>query len=424
MKVILAGGGTGGHVMPALAIARELASRYAARCVFVGTPRGIENRLVPAAGFELRLLHVGALKSVSLATRLRTLAGLPWSFVVAARILRDVQPDVVIGVGGYASGPAMLMGALTGRPTLAFEPNVVPGFANRVVASLVSAAAVQFPETARYFRRAELTGIPVRPEFFAIAPDRNVSGPAVALADRGREAAASRSHAGSDDAGRALPSSSAPPAHPDARSAAAGSAFGDTSSAPSRAKASGATLLVFGGSQGSRPLNRAMMAALPLFRERLPGLRIIHQTGEREHHAAQAAYLQAGIPAEVAPFLDRMWDAFAAADLIVCRSGASTVAELTAAGKASILVPFPRAADHHQLRNAEALVARGAALLLPESDLTPDRLVATVADALSDPARLAALGAAAKTMSHPDAAARIAQLAARLAGVSEGAAGA
>src|SRR5215471_443743 len=166
MRAILAGGGTGGHVIPALAIARELQQRYGAELLFIGTARGIENRMVPAAGFELRLIEVGALKNVSLATRARTLFDLPRAILACWRMLAEFRPDVVIGVGGYASGPAMLAAWLRGIPTLAFEPNVVPGFANRVVARLVSAAAVHFEETKKYFRNAQVTGVPVRKEFF------------------------------------------------------------------------------------------------------------------------------------------------------------------------------------------------------------------------------------------------------------------
>ncbi len=171
MRAILAGGGTGGHVIPALAIAQQLQKDYNAEILFIGTARGIENRLVPAAGFPLRLVQVGALKNVSLATRLRTFSDLPRAVWESRRIFREFRPDVVIGVGGYASGPAMLAAVLMRIPTLVFEPNFVPGFANRVVARFVSAAAVHFEETGRYFRRCEVTGVPVREAFFQIADD-------------------------------------------------------------------------------------------------------------------------------------------------------------------------------------------------------------------------------------------------------------
>ncbi|HYX67507.1 MAG TPA: undecaprenyldiphospho-muramoylpentapeptide beta-N-acetylglucosaminyltransferase [Terriglobales bacterium] len=356
MRAILAGGGTGGHVIPALAIAQELRSRYSAEVVFVGTARGIENRLVPAAGFRLALVQVGALKNVGLATRVRTLFDLPRAVVRSWGILNDFRAQVVIGVGGYASGPAMLAAALSGAPTLAFEPNFVPGFANRVVAPMVSAAAVHFPETAGCFRGAVVTGVPVRRQFFDIPPR-----PAGALP----------------------------------------------------------TLLAFGGSQGATALNRTLAASLPVLIRALPGLHILHQTGERDYNDAQAAYLQAGISAEVSPFIDDMPGAFARADLLLCRSGASTVAEVTAAGKPAVFVPFPRAADDHQRRNAEALAQAGAALVIPEAELTAERLVETVSKLMGDRGRLAAMGAAARRLAHPDAARTIAEMAARLAGQAE-----
>jgi UDP-N-acetylglucosamine--N-acetylmuramyl-(pentapeptide) pyrophosphoryl-undecaprenol N-acetylglucosamine transferase len=168
MRAILAGGGTGGHVIPALAIANELKKKYGAEVLFIGTARGIENRLVPAAGYPLQLVRVGALKNVSLMTRVKTAFDLPRAVWDASRMLNEFAPDVVIGVGGYASGPAMLAAVVKHIPTLAFEPNVVPGFANRMVARFVSGAAVHFEETAKYFRHAEVTGVPVREAFFDI----------------------------------------------------------------------------------------------------------------------------------------------------------------------------------------------------------------------------------------------------------------
>lgn len=353
MRAIVAGGGTGGHVIPALAIAQELRALYGAQVVFIGTARGIETRLVPAAGLELKLVEVGALKKVSLATRLQTLLALPGAMVRSWGILREFRPEVVIGVGGYASGPAMLAAVLRGVPTLAFEPNVVPGFANRVLAPLVSLAAVHFEETCRYFRRCQVSGVPVRRGFFDIPP-----------------------RAGD-----------APP-----------------------------TLLVFGGSQGAHAINLAVTESLAALQQRVPGIRIIHQTGERDYNDAQAAYSRAGISAEISPFIEDMPGAFARADLLLCRSGASTVAEVTAAGKPAVLVPFPHAADDHQLRNAEALARADAAVLVAESELTSERLAQVVGDLLPDRARLARMSAAARGRAHPGAAREIAMMAARLAG--------
>lgn len=346
-RIVIAGGGTGGHVIPALAIARVLKEEHGAELLFIGTARGIENRLVPAAGFPLELIDVGALKNVSLATRLSTLVALPRALLRSRRLLRDFQADVVLGVGGYASGPAMLAAVLTGVPRVAFESNVVPGFANRVVARWVTAAAVQFPESVRSFRNAQLTGTPVRREFFSVGPRQTGGQP---------------------------------------------------------------TLLVFGGSQGAAPLNRVMMAAAASLQESVPGLQIVHQTGERDFEAVMSAYERAGVNSTVSRFIERMWEAFASADLLLCRSGASTVAEVSAAGRPAIFVPFPRAADDHQRRNAESLVQAGAAVLLPESELKPERLVETVRDLLADRARLRAMSESARHLAHPDAARTIAAL--------------
>ena len=354
MRAILAGGGTGGHVIPALAIAQELQKQYGAEVMFIGTARGIENRLVPAAGFALRLVEVGALKNVSLATRLQTMFDLPRAVWEARRVLAQFKPGVVIGVGGYASGPAMMAAMLCRIPTVAFEPNVVPGFANRVVARFVSAAAVHFSETARYFRRAEVTGVPVRQAFFEIA--------------------------------RRSPSKENP------------------------------TVLVFGGSQGAHAINQAVMESAAALQARVPGIRIVHQTGERDYNVAQAAYAPMGGSVQVFRFIDDMPGYFGQADLLVCRSGASTVAEVAAAGKPAIFVPFPHAADDHQKRNAEALQRAGAAVLLEESNLSRDTLVEAISSLLSNPARLEQMGEAARRLSHPDAARDIAKMAARLAG--------
>jgi len=353
MRVLIAGGGTGGHVIPALAIARELQSRYQAEVLFVGTARGLENRLVPQAGFGLMRVKVGALKNVSLITRMRTLFDLPRAVVQARKIIRVFHPDVVVGVGGYASGPAMAAAIMMRIPTLAFEPNYVPGFANKIVGHRVSAAAVHFEQTQKYFYHAQVVGVPVRADFFKTT----ARGP------------------------------NAPP-----------------------------TLLIFGGSQGAQAINRAMTAAAPEVLGQIPGLRIIHQTGEHDYNDVNAAYAQSGIKAEVSAFIDDMPAAFARADLLLCRSGASTVAEITAAGKPAIFVPFPRAADDHQRRNAEAIAAGGAAVLVPQAELTPERLAAELTALLRDPARLKAMSEQARALSHHDAAGRVARMVAELVG--------
>jgi UDP-N-acetylglucosamine--N-acetylmuramyl-(pentapeptide) pyrophosphoryl-undecaprenol N-acetylglucosamine transferase len=351
MRAILAGGGTGGHVIPALAIAQELQKRYAAEVLFIGTSRGIETRLVPQAGFELRLIKVGALKNVSLFTRAKTLFALPLAMFSARSILSEFQPDIVVGVGGYSSGPAMMAAVLDRFATLAFEPNVVPGLANRIVGRFVSAAAVHFEQTAHYFRNPVVTGVPVRQAFFEIKTE---------------------SHH--------FP-----------------------------------TLLVFGGSQGARAINRVVIQSIPRLLKRMPDLRVIHQTGERDFSEAESAYSGLRQNVEVHRFIHDMPACFARADLVLCRSGASTVAEITAAGKPAVFVPFPYAADDHQRQNAEALERAGAAVVLEETRLDDVWVVDTVQALLDDPQRLHRMSAAARSLSHPDAARQIAEMAARLA---------
>ena len=358
MRAILAGGGTGGHVIPAIAIAQELKKHYGAEVLFIGTERGLEGRLVPAAGFPLRFVKVGALNRVSLGTRLKTMIDLPRAIFTARGMLSEFQPDVVIGVGGYASGPAMLAAILNRMPTLAFEPNLVPGFANKVIARFVSAAAVHFQQTAEYFRNPVVTGVPVRPAFFEI---------------------------------RRKPYVQASP-----------------------------TLLVFGGSQGARAINQAMTRALPQLRKRVPGLQVIHQTGQRDYEDTMAAYARAAVPAEVDKFIDDMPAFFARADLVVCRSGASTVAEIAAAGKPAVFVPFPRAADDHQRRNAEAMEQAQAAVVVEETRLDEVWLVDTLAALLEDPARLGRMSQAARALARPNAAKEIAELAAKVGGIENG----
>jgi UDP-N-acetylglucosamine--N-acetylmuramyl-(pentapeptide) pyrophosphoryl-undecaprenol N-acetylglucosamine transferase len=358
MRIIIAGGGTGGHVIPALAIAQQLKKQFDAEVLFIGTARGIETRLVPQAGFPLELIQVGALKNVSLMTRAKTMFDLPRAIAASSRMLSEFDPEVVIGVGGYASGPAMVAAIRRGLPTLAFEPNVVPGFANRMVARWVSAAAVHFEETCRYFPNCQVTGVPVRSAFFDISPQ-----------------------------------------------------------AISPTVGSTPTLLVFGGSQGAHAINQAMTTTESLagLRAKIPGIHIIHQTGQRDYDPVLAAYQQSGILGEVHKFIDDMPGMFGRADLLVCRSGASTVGEITAAGKPAIFVPFPAAADGHQNVNARALERAGAAVVVEESNLGAAYLVDTIAALIGDAARLRRMSAAAKSLAHPKAVEEIAEMVVRLA---------
>lgn len=355
LRVLIAGGGTGGHIIPALAVARELVARHSAEVLFVGTPRGMETRLVPDSGFRLRLIDVGPLKNVSLLTRLRTALALPRSVFACRRLIREFKPSVVFGVGGYASGPGMAAALEMKVPTLAFEPNAMPGFANRLVGKRVQAAAVNFPSAAQWFRNPEVTGIPVRPEFFTLGPP--------------------------------------PPGPP--------------------------RLLVFGGSQGARLFNQTLPKVVGALLDAVPGLTVLHQSGVLHGESTQAAHEASGAdPArwKVEPFLNDMPARFAQAHLVMARSGASTVAELAAAGKPALLVPFAAAADDHQTRNAEMMVKAGAAALLAELDLeAPGKLLDTLANLLNAPETLAAMSTAARTQAHPQAAERIADRLAELA---------
>ncbi len=355
LRVLIAGGGTGGHIIPALAVAHELIERHGAEILFVGTARGLETRLVPEAGLRLKLIDVGPLNQVSLLTRLKTIVRLPKSISDCKRLIREFKPGVVFGIGGYASGPGVAAALRLKVPALVFEPNAMPGLANRLVGKRVQGAVINFPDAAKWFRNPEVTGVPVRPEFFTI------------------------------------PAPTGPAPH----------------------------LLVFGGSQGARLFNTHLPRIVQPLLEAVPGLTILHQSGLRNFEPTQAAYQASGAnPArwQVQPFLNDMPAQFARANLVLTRSGASTVGEEAAAAKPALLIPFAAAADNHQRRNAEAMTAAGAAVMLQESELEiPGKLLAELIALLTDPARLAAMSAAARRQAHPGAAQRIADRLAELA---------
>jgi UDP-N-acetylglucosamine--N-acetylmuramyl-(pentapeptide) pyrophosphoryl-undecaprenol N-acetylglucosamine transferase len=357
MRVVIAGGGTGGHLYPGIAVARELLRRDPqARITFAGTARGIESRVVPREGFELDLLRSAGLKGTSGLTRARGLLLLPLSGLDAWRIISRRSPHLVVGVGGYSSGPVVLAAAVRRIPTLLLEQNAVPGLTNRLLARVVSAAAVTFASTTSYFgRRAIVAGNPVRPEFLSesLAPGVRVPGPP--------------------------------------------------------------RILIVGGSQGSHALNVAMVEAAPKLAAHPGGVAITHQTGERDRELVSDGYSRAAVEARVEPFLFAMDREVRDADLVVCRAGATTLAELTAAGRPAVLIPLPTAADDHQRKNAEVLAAAGAADVLHQKDLTGARLAERVLSLIGDPARLTAMAAAARRLARPDAAMVIADKAMELA---------
>ena len=362
LRVVIAGGGTGGHLYPGIAVAREILRRVPdARITFAGTARGIEARVIPKEGFDLDLLRSTGLKGMSPAALARGLALLPLSGLDAWQILSRRSPDLVIGVGGYSSGPVVLAAAVRRIPTLLLEQNAVPGLTNRLLARLVSAAAVTFESTITYFgRRGFVSGNPVRPEFF---------------------------HDWSD-----------------ARTRAAG---------PPR-------LLIFGGSQGAHAINMAMVEAAPRLAAHPGGMAITHQTGERDLERVRDGYRRAGVDARVEPFLFAMDREVSAADLVICRAGATTIAELTAAGRPAIFIPLPTAADDHQRKNAEILAAAGAADTIDQQTLTGEGLAERIAALLGDPARREAMAAAARALARPDAAKVIVDRALALAGHTAG----
>lgn len=351
MRVIIAAGGTGGHIYPGVAIAREIVRRNpSAELLFLGTPRGMESRIIPREGFRLELIRVRALKGVGAIERLKSLLLLPLSFVSAWRTIRRFRPDLVIGVGGYSSGPTLLVAALSGIATMVVEPNAMPGFTNRVLARFVDLAAVTFPESLPYFRgRGRVTGNPVRAEFARVPPKQ-----------RG-----ARMH-----------------------------------------------VLIFGGSQGAHSINIAMVGALPLLAAKKESLAFIHQTGEQDLEEVSRGYVAAGFAdAEVRPFIHEMADHFRNADVLICRSGATTVAEVAAAGKAAIFVPFPFATDDHQRKNAEAFRNSGAARTIGQTELTPERLARELIDLVEHPEQIGEMEAASRSRGRADATERAVDLA-------------
>ncbi len=361
MRVVIAGGGTGGHLYPGIAVARELLARDpGAQVTFAGTASGIEARVLPREGLTLDVIRSGGLKGKSIADRLRGVALLPLSLVDAWAVLSKRRPQLVIGVGGYSSGPVVLAAAARGIPTMVLEQNAMPGLTNRLLAPIVGAAAVTYESTRSFFgAKAVVSGNPVRPEFF--------------------DAAGASTEAGAD-----------------------GSAV--------------VRVLVFGGSQGAHAINVAMVEAAPELAAGRPHIRVTHQTGERDVEMVRAGYRAAGVQADVEPFFFDMGRRLGQADLIVCRAGATTLAEVAAAGRAAILIPFPAATDDHQRKNADALAASGAADVLLQKDATGAALAERILALAGDPAARARMANAARALARPDAAKVIVDRALELVG--------
>jgi UDP-N-acetylglucosamine--N-acetylmuramyl-(pentapeptide) pyrophosphoryl-undecaprenol N-acetylglucosamine transferase len=360
LRVVIAGGGTGGHLFPGLAVARALQARQPqARISFAGTAAGIESRVVPAAGFELDLIRSAGLKGKSALALARGAALVPLSALDAWRLISRRRPSVVIGVGGYSSGPVVAAAAIGGIPTLVLEQNAVPGLTNRILALLVSRAAVTYEESRKYFgTRAVVTGNPVRKEFLEI--------------------------------------------HDDAANQAA--------EHPGRVR-----VLIFGGSQGAHAINVAVVEAAPRLAAPDAFVDLVCQTGARDYDMVRTAFERIGVSGRVERFIDAMDREMSAARLVVSRAGATTLAEVTAAGRPSILVPLPTATDDHQRHNARALEAAGAAELIEQKDLTGEELAARIIALAGDPERRRRMSRAARQLAKPRAAEDIVDLLIELA---------
>ena len=356
MRVLIAGGGTGGHVFPGIALAEEVVGRHPDNdVVFAGTARGLEARVVPAAGFPIELIEVKGLKGKGPLAFLANLLLLPRAFVQCWRILRRWHPDIVVGVGGYASGPVVLAAFCLRIPTALQEQNAVAGFTNRVLGTFVQAAFTAFPEAGRYFARRKVyqLGNPIRRELMD-----NYMRPCQA--------------------------------HDKLR------------------------LLVFGGSQGAHALNMRLVEALPHLADLRGRLEVVHQTGARDREQVERGYRAVGFKPDVREFITDMSDAYARSDLVVCRAGATTLAELTVCKKPSILIPFPAAADNHQVMNAKSLVDAGAAVMIEERDLTGELLAQEIRGILTHPDRRDAMSRAAGGLGSPQAASEIADVCTQL----------
>ena len=351
MRLMIAGGGTGGHLFPGVAIAEELRQREPnADIVFVGTERGIEARVLPELGWALAIIEVSGLKTVGLRESIRGLGRVPRALLQSRAIIQSFRPDVVIGVGGYASGPVVLAARLMGIPTAILEQNSIPGLTNKILGKFVDAIFLAFSETRRFFanKKTIMSGNPIR----------------AAIRDALLDARAS-----ADDR----------PPH----------------------------LFAFGGSQGAVALNALVADAIAMLSTGGFDLTILHQTGSADLEPTQGRYADAGISADCRAFIVDMAAEYSRADLVIARAGATTVAELTVVGTPAILVPYPYAADNHQEINARELVGAGAAKMFREADLDAETLAEAIADTLDDHPTLERMGSAMKALGRPQAAATI-----------------
>jgi UDP-N-acetylglucosamine--N-acetylmuramyl-(pentapeptide) pyrophosphoryl-undecaprenol N-acetylglucosamine transferase len=331
MTIVIAAGGTGGHLYPAVALAREFLRRDpSTNILFIGTARGVESKVLAHEGFELALITAKPIMGKGLLDVIRGVLSVPIGIRQSLEILKRRQADLVIGVGGYTSPTLVVASAMKGIARVILEPNAHPGLANKVVAPFAQRIFLAFESAGTSFdrRKVRVVGTPIRREFL-VPPNHNAS-----------------------------------------------------------TKQDGRHVLIFGGSQGAKAINSAVLEGLPLLRQRLPGLTITHQTGEADFERVNEAYRSVGIQAKVVPFLYDMPAVLRPADLVVARAGAMTIAELTACGKAAILIPLPTAIYDHQMKNARTMEAAGGAMVLPQTDLTGAKLGEMIAAIFSDPQRL------------------------------------
>lgn len=354
MKLIIAGGGTGGHLFPGIAIAEEfLELDPANQVLFVGTERGIEARAVPAAGYRLELISAAGIRGKHGFSQLSGAAKMLYGYAQSRKILKEFQPDLVLGVGGYASLPMVLAAGGMRIPRFIHEQNAIPGQTNRLLARFVNRVFITLEESARYFPKDStlLTGNPLRRQILHLVEGMQHAGDDSVVSDRPK-----------------------------------------------------LNLFVFGGSQGAHAINMAMIAALPMLNDSPVKLDITHQTGEKDHEEVVAAYRSAGVTAKAPPFISDMAAEYAKADLIICRAGATTIAEVTACGKACLFIPFPHAVDDHQRKNAESLLKKDACLVMLEQELSGEQLARTVIELAADPERIKRTGQLAFGMARLDAA--------------------
>ncbi len=355
MRLLIAGGGTGGHLFPGVALAEELRAREPEAAIrFVGTAKGIEARVLPELGWDLVLIEVSGLKTVGALGAVRGLFRLPRALWQSRRVVKQFEPDVVVGVGGYASGPVVLMARLMGIRTGILEQNSIAGFTNKLLGKLVHGVFLHFVETRKFFnpKKVLMTGNPIRRDIRLALEERTGDG----------------------------------------RQPAGGGAL---------------RLFAFGGSQGAQALNEIVADAAALLAARGVALDIVHQTGTQHLEKTQARYQAAGMKVDARAFIKDMAAEYRRADLVVARAGATTVAELGVVGRPAILVPYPFAADNHQEVNAREMAEAGAALMFKQSELTPEKLADVVADLASHPEILAKMGSAMKSLGKPRAAADI-----------------